>query len=463
MLTKIVDIASITPYANNPRKNDKAVDIVANSITQFGFQQPIVVDKDNVIVVGHTRYKAAKKLGMKQVPITIADKLSPEQINAYRLMDNRSNENAKWDDDMLFQELQALLKDDNLQELSYVTGFTESELNKLFTDKEPDLDKYLNKDAPKSQPGMVWTLGDHRILNGSSNEATSLKLLLTNSNDVDRIDCLWEDPPYGVSYESAGGINRTKAEQEARTHKIANDNLTPAKLDEFLMTHIQTVAPYIKPGAAVYWCHDIRFNELFKQILQSSKFHISDTLIWKKNSTSNWMADYAKFYEPILYGWKEGAPRNWFGKGMDPNTIDLDNLHGKTNDELIDIIKQFVTNYQEVTKEPRSIASLHPTVKPSKLIIYHLINSTKKGDIVFDGFSGSGSTLIAAEKTGRHARCIELEPKFVDVTIARWQELSGFQAVNQHGTKWDDITTPINNEAAMEAFFSLPTEVVTYE
>lgn len=462
MLIKTVELSSITPYANNPRKNDKAVDVVANSITQFGFQQPIVVDKDNVIVVGHTRYKAAKKLQLKTVPITVADTLTPEQINAYRLMDNRSNENAKWDDDLLFTELQALLKDDDIVALSFETGFTESELNKLFNESEKDLSKFLNPDAPRSKTGDLWTLGEHKILNGSSTETTSLKLLL-GEIDPDQINMVWEDPPYGVSYESAGGINRTKAEQEARTHKIANDALKPEQLDQFLLEHIRTITPFVKPGAAIYWCHDIRFNEQFKKILQSNKYHISDTLIWKKNSTSNWMADYAKFYEPILYGWKEGAPRNWYGKGMDPNAFTMDDLKGKNTDELIDIIMSFATNYQEIAKEPRNIASLHPTVKPVKLVMYHLINSSKKDDIVFDGFCGSGSTLIACEKVSRKARCIELEPKFVDVTIARWQELTGLQAVNQHGVKWDDITAPINTNEAMEAFFNLPTEVVTYE
>ncbi len=459
MLIRTVDLSSITPYANNPRKNDKAVDVVANSITQFGFQQPIVVDKNNVIVVGHTRYKAAKKLGLKQVPITVADTLTPEQINAYRLMDNRSNENAKWDDDLLFQELQSLLKDNDIVELSYETGFTESELNKMFNETEKDLSKFLNPDAPKSRTGDLWTLGDHKILNGSSTDSEDIKKLM----DSDKIDMVWEDPPYGVSYETANGINHTKEYNEAKNHKIKNDSLTPAELDGFLMEHVKTINPYIRNGAPIYWCHDIRFNEQFKQILITNKFHISDTLIWKKNNASNWLSNYAKYYEPILYGWKEGAEHPWYGKGMQPSAFQVDDLNSKTKEELIDIIIGIPGNYQEIAKEPRNIASLHPTVKPVKLILYHIINSSKKNDIVFDGFSGSGSTLIACEKASRKARCIELEPKFVDVTIARWQELTGLQAVNQHGTKWDDITAPINNNEAMEAFFNLPTEVVTYE
>jgi DNA modification methylase len=458
MKIDLVDISKIIPYANNPRKNDKAVDVVANSITQFGFQQPIVVDSSNVIIVGHTRYKAAKKLGIKQVPITIADKLTPEQVQAYRLMDNRSNENSKWDDDLLLQELTELLKDDDIQELSYETGFTESELNKLFNEAEPDLEKYLNSNTPKARMGDIWTLGNHRIACGSSNDEKLIAQLM----GTDRIDMIWEDPPYGITYRTAGGINRSEVENKLRDHIIANDTLNAAALDNFLLDHIEAINVYVKRGAPIYWCHDIRFNEQFKQVLINNKFHIADTLIWKKNTTSNWLSNYSKFYEPILYGWKEGE-HPWYGKGSNPNAIDLDKLENKTQAELIEIIKSFDSNYQEFHKESRKVAALHPTVKPVKLIVYHLINSSKVGDIIYDGFAGSGSTLIACERSSRVARCVELETKFVDVTIARWQDLSGLQAINQNGEKWDDIQPPVSDNAVMEAFFNLPSEVTISE
>lgn len=171
---------------------------------------------------------------------------------------------------------------------------------------------------------------------------------------------------------------------------------------------------------------------------------------------STYTVDYAKIYEPILYGWKEGAEHPWYATGMQRNAFEIDKLEDKSREELIKIIKSFNTNYQEVAKEPKKVASLHPTVKPVNLILYHMINSSKINDIVYDGFSGSGSTLIAAEKANRRARCIELEPKFVDVTITRWQELTGLQAVNQHGVKYDDIVSESQNNIILDKFFNLP-------
>jgi DNA modification methylase len=237
--------------------------------------------------------------------------------------------------------------------------------------------------------------------------------------------------------------------------------MTKEELDVFLMTHTQAMNLYVKPGASIYWCHDIRFNAQFKQILETNKYHVADVLIWKKNNSSVWMTNYAKYYEPILYGWKEGAKNSFYAIGMQPNTIDLDKLEDKSTKELIDIILQLRAppNYQEFAREPRAVASLHPTVKPAALIAYHLINSSKEGDIVYDGFSGSGSTLIAATRTKRKAYCIELEPKFVDVTIARWQEETSTQAYRESdNVKWDDIDQGVNTQQNLTSLFDLTPE-----
>ena len=430
-----VDVGKIQPYGNNPRKNDKAVDTVLASIEQYGFQQPIVVDNDYVIIVGHTRFRAAKKLGFKQVPVVIAEGLTKEKANAYRIMDNRSNENAQWDDELLFQELDTLIKDSNLQEVSYETGFTEAELNKLFKQDEDPLIDFTNSEVYRSKTGDVWTLGEHRLVCGDSTNNEHLTLLLQD----EKIDIIWEDPPYGVSYETVNGINYTKEQNEQRNHKIKNDNMTADQLDTFLDAHLAVVAPKLKAGGVVYWSHDIRFTQQFRDLLVKHNVHISDTLIWKKNTLSSFLSDYSKWYEPILYGWKNGAEHAWYGKGSPPNAFSIDELEDMTKEQLIKLLTQEHTNYQEFKKEPRKIASIHPTVKPVKLIVYHLINSSKIGEIVYDGFSGSGSTLIAAERTNRRARCIELEPKFVDATIKRWQEETGLQAVRQDGLLWDNV------------------------
>jgi ParB/RepB/Spo0J family partition protein len=438
-----VDIKTILPYQNNPRKNDKAVETVANSIEQYGFQQPIVVDKNMVIIVGHTRYRAAKKLGLTTIPVSIADQLTEEQAKAYRIMDNRSNENSVWDEDMLYKELEEMIKVSTAQEVSYETGFTESELNKLFKETEEDpIADYIKNETYKSQRGDLWTLGSHKILCGDSTSPEDVKKLL----DKEKIDLVWEDPPYGVSYETANGINYTKEQNEVRNHKIANDNLSPEQLDAFLNQHLSAVIDYVKPGAVFYWCHDIRFTQQFRDLLTAHKIHISDTLIWKKDKHSTWLSNYAKYYEPILYGWKQGAEHAWYGKSMQPNAFTLDELKNKTQEQLIKIIQEFDTNYQEFSREKRDIAMLHPTVKPVKLIVYHIINSSKVGQIVYDGFSGSGSTLIAAEKTGRVARCIEYEPKFVDVTIQRWQQETGLKAIRHDGVLWDDVEITLNQD-----------------
>jgi site-specific DNA-methyltransferase (adenine-specific) len=444
MNIQYIDINKLKPYARNPRKNDRAVDAVANSIEQYGFQQPIVVDSAMTIIVGHTRFRAAKKLELAQVPVVIADTLTEQQAQAYRIMDNRSNENAQWDNQLLLDELGQLLDTLSKQETSYRTGFTESELNKLFKTDDDLLNEIANKLTPitYSRPGDIWTLNNHKIMNGSSTNAFDLAQLLNN----ERIDLVWEDPPYGVKYETANGINHSKEYNELNNHKIANDALTPEQLDQFLEDHISILVPYMKAGAPIYWCHDIRFNHQFKTVLENNSIHIADTLIWRKNNASTWLTDYAKYYEPILYGWKTGAEHPWYGKGMQPNAYTLDDLKTKTNEQLIKIIQDQDTNYQEFKKEPRKIASLHPTVKPVKLIEYHIINSTRRENLVFDGFSGSGSTLLACQMTDRSARCMELESKFVDVTIRRWQEMTGLEAQRQDGVKWNELVEATPNQ-----------------
>jgi site-specific DNA-methyltransferase (adenine-specific) len=410
---------------------------VAESLEQYGFQQPIVVDKEHVIIVGHTRYRAAQSLGLKDVPVLVAKELTEKQAQAYRLMDNRSNENARWDDGMLLEELQTMLSDITIQDASYQSGFTESELNALFRDDRDQLDDLQDHLNPTtySQLGDVWTLGPHRIANGDSTRPETIAELLAG----DPVDLVWEDAPYGITYQTPNGINHSAEYRALTNHIIANDTLSGAELDAFLDAHMKAIVPHMRPGASLYWCHDIRYNHQFKQVLESNGIHIADTLIWRKNNASTWLTDYAKYYEPIIYGWREGAEHAWYGKNMQPNAFDLDGLENKSREQLIRIIQAWDTNYQTFRKEPRKIASLHPTVKPVKLIEYHIINSTQPGQTVYDGFSGSGSTLIACEASGRHARCVELEPKFVDVTIRRWQELTGLAAVRSDGVKWNDL------------------------
>lgn len=441
MQIKYRKINEIRPYSKNPRKISKGVDVVADSIEKYGFQQPIVVDSNNEIIVGHTRYQASKKLGLSEVPVLVANNLTEEQVKAYRIMDNKSGEKTDWDESLLIEELEELMTDTSLHELASDTGFSEAELNKWFSTTDVEgmiLD--ANETPVRAKPGDIYTLGDHRIACGDSTDSNLIAQLL----GTDKIELIWEDPPYGVSYKSPNAIKHGNeyAREWREEHSIENDNLNEEQINELLTNHMSAILPYWKPGGGIYWCHDIRFTYQFKQILTANNVHISDTLIWKKNTHSTFVSDYCKIYEPILYGWQKGAEHRWYAERMQRNAHTVNELEDMTREQLIKLIKQQHTNYQEFNKIPAQTASQwHPTVKPPKLIAYHIINSTKPNDIVYDGFSGSGSTLIACEKTSRVARCIEYKPKYIDVIITRWQDETGLKAVRQDGTLWDDIAT----------------------
>ena len=425
-----VELHTIQPYAKNPRKNTKSIDTVARRIEQYGFQQPIVVDQDNTIIVGHTRYAAAKKLKLPTVPVLRAD-LPADKVKAYRIMDNRASEDSRWDDTLLIDELRDLIQDDDLVTLADQTGFRQNELLRQFKQQEePDLDKYVKDELYTAKQGDIWHLGEHRLACGSTTDTG----LLTELMQEDRIDCIWQDPPYGVAYETANGINYTEEENRLRNHLIQGDQTGITEVVQLLDQQLLSIDDYVKPGAAIYICHDIRFTQDVRHAMVRRNYHISDVLIWKKNNASTWLTDYAKFYEPIFYGWRQGGTRAWHAKGMTPNTLELDDIDTMSEREIRTMLTSIVSNYHRVAKESRKTASLHPTVKPVRLIKMHLVNSTQAGDTVFDGFSGSGSTLIAAEQLQRKARCIELEPKFVDATIRRWQAETGESAHRSDGT-----------------------------
>jgi site-specific DNA-methyltransferase (adenine-specific) len=437
MNIEMMETTSLQPYEKNPRKNEKAVQVVSNSIQQYGFQQPIVVDNDRIIIVGHTRYRAAKNLGIEKVPVLVAKNLDEKQTRSYRIMDNRSNENAQWDESLLFQELEDLITDSTIQDLAYDVGYTENELEKLFREDEDPVEVFNETLQIKAREGDLYTLGEHKLVCGDSTNKEHLELLLGD----DKIDLLWEDPPYGVTYVTPNNISYTAEENLVRdkNRAIKNDNLSGEELDELLDKHLEVIMPYWRNGGSIYWSHDINFNTAFRNLLEKHKVHVADTLIWKKKQHSTWLTDYAKTYEPIIYGWKKGAEHKWYAKIMNYNVNDLDKYEQMSRDQLLKIVKSTHTNVFEFGREDKTIIDLHPTVKPVKLIAYHIYNSTKPGEIVYDGFSGSGSTLMACEKTGRVSRSIEYDPKYVDVIIKRWQDKTGAVARHSDGTLWNDM------------------------
>ena len=394
MKIEIADINTIKPYPNNPRKlSDIAIEKVAKSIKEFGFRQPIVVDKDKVIVVGHTRYRASKKLGYKQVPITIAENLTKEQINAYRIADNRTNEEAKWDDELLKTELKELdYKDFDLK----MTGFDDKQINDLlFEEKQGLTDDDAVPDTPEepiTKLGDIWQLGKHRLLCGDSTDSKHYEKLF---NDL-KADMIFTDPPYNVDYSGLGKNN---------LGKIKNDNQNVDNFNQFLLDAFSLMHDNLKSLSLIYVCHPdshskpkIAFETAFDQY-----FNKSSTIIWDKGNAGMGWQDYRSQHEPILYGWKKGnGKHNFYGD--------------RTQTSVWYLKRDSVANYS------------HPTQKPVALSSKAILNSCKEDDIVFDPFLGSGSTLIACEKLNRKCYGLELDPKYCDVIVKRWEQWTGEKA-----------------------------------
>lgn len=400
MKIETIDIERVIPYARNPRKNAGAVDKVAASLREFGFRQPIVVDENYTVIVGHTRLLAAKKLGMTEVPVHIAEGLTDAQIKAYRIADNRTNEEAEWDIDLLKVEFKDL--QDQGCDLS-MTAFSEDELKKFFAEAaegltDPDSTPEFTENA-KSKLGDIWVCGQHRIMCGSSLELTAMEQLC----DQQRIDMLLTDPPYNVAYE--GGT------KEKLT--IKNDSMSDEAFRVFLRDAFVTADAVMKPGAVFYIWHADKEGLNFRLALKDAGWKDRQLLIWEKSSLVLGRWDYQSKHEPCLYGWKEGAAHLWAADRKQTTILKFD-------------------------KPSRN--GEHPTMKPVALFEYQLLNNTKGGDIVLDSFGGSGTTLIAAEKNGRIARIMELDPKYVDVIVKRWQDFTGKEAVlESSGKKFNEI------------------------
>ena len=399
-------LEQIIPYARNPRNNAQAIATVAASIQEFGWRQPIVVDEALVVLAGHTRLEAARKLGFKTVPVHVAKGLTEAQARAFRIMDNRSSENAEWDKDLLNLELADLLEADFDLGL---TGFTDDELNALMNGLDANSGPQEGEDDipdtpedPVSRPGDLWVLGNHRLLCGDSTVATDYEKVL---GDV-KADLCFCDPPYNVDY--AGGVG---AEKAGKGRRIKNDALGDA-FGQFLYDACVLINTYT--DGAVYICMSSSELQTLQAAFKSAGGHWSTFIIWAKDRFTLGRADYQRQYEPILYGWPEGVKRHWCG---DRNQGDV----------------------WEIARPHKN--DLHPTMKPVALVERAIRNSSRKGDLVFDPFGGSGTTLIAAEKTGRHASLIELDPKYVDVIVRRWQEFTGREAqLSETGQNFAEVT-----------------------
>ncbi len=397
--------AKLLPYARNARTHsDDQVAQIAASIAEFGFTNPILAGSDGVIVAGHGRLAAAQKLGLAVVPVVVLDHLSPTQRRALVIADNRIAENAGWDDAMLRIEIASLQDDDFDVSL---TGFDADALAELMAGDEPDGEGETDDDAvpelsetPISRPGDVWSLGGHRLLCGDSTVTESYDRLL----DGEQVDMVFTDPPYNVNY-----ANSAKDKMRGKDRAILNDNLGDGFYD-FLLAALTPTIAHCRGG--IYVAMSSSELDVLQAAFRAAGGKWSTFIIWAKNTFTLGRADYQRQYEPILYGWPEGAQRHWCG---DRDQGDVWNI-----------------------KKPQK-NDLHPTMKPVELVERAIRNSSRPGDVVLDPFGGSGTTLIAAEKSGRLARLIELDPKYVDVIVRRWQDWTGKQATRESdGALFDD-------------------------
>lgn len=397
---KVVGIGTVRPFENNPRINDGGVDAVAASLKEFGWNQAIVVDGDGVIICGHTRLKAAQKLGLDVVPVVVASHLTSEQVKAYRVADNRSSELSAWDVEKLEAEMF------ELSQMGFDMepfGFDEAALAEILGEDDPVGNGKTDPDAapeappvPISERGAVYQLGPHRLMCGDA----------TNPEDVarlcDRDADLWlTDPPYNVDY-----TGKTKD-----ALKIQNDKMSNPQFRAFLVAAFESATARMKPGASFYMFHADSEGFNFRGACHDVELQVRQCLIWVKNVFVMGRQDYQWKHEPILYGWKSGGSHAWYGDRSQTTVL-------------------------EFNRPARSAE--HPTMKPVNLLVYLIKNSSKRGDTVLDTFAGSGSTVIACEQTGRAARAMEIDPRFVDVIRQRWAEF-----VHGEGCEWATLTPEV--------------------
>ena len=370
-------LTDLIPYENNPRINDDAIDVVANSIKEFGFKNPIIIDKDNVIVCGHTRRLAAIKLGLTEVPCIRADDLTEDQIKAFRVADNKTSELSTWDLDKLKIEL----GDIELNMADF--GFEDllDQMKELPEDDEFDADTELEKEAFVKK-GDIWHLGRHKLMCGDSTTSDVQVLMEGKYADL----CV-TDAPYNVDYEGGSGM------------KIQNDNMSGEEFYKFLDKAFKNINLCLKPGACFYEFFATREHVNFENALKDNDLSPKQELIWSKNGQFTLgRQDYQWDFEPCFYGWKNGASHNWYSDRKQKCVLTFD-------------------------KPKRN--ELHPTQKPVPLISYLMKNSSRPKDLVIDLFGGSGTTLIAAEETDRTCFTMEIDEKYASAIVRRYVKARG--------------------------------------
>ena len=397
----IKEVSELVPYANNSRlHSDAQVEQLVASIKEFGFTNPILVNEEGGIIAGHGRVLAAQRMGMIQVPSIVITGLNEAQQKALVIADNQLALNAEWDFGKLKLEIGAL------EDLNFdlnVLGFEDDFLKDLMaetTDGETDADAVPDiPDDPVTEPGDVWILGRHRVMCGDSLSIDHVEKLCENQ----LVDMWLTDPPYNVAY-----VGKTK---DALT--IENDQMGDSNFREFLRDSYSAADAVMKAGAVFYIWHADSEGYNFRGAAHDVGWTVRQCLIWKKQTMVMGRQDYHWLHEPCLYGWKEGAGHLWASDRKQTTILEFDRPTRSTE---------------------------HPTMKPVELFAYQMLNNTKGDDIVLDSFGGSGTTIIAAEKYGRRGRAMELDPKYCDVIVQRWQEFTGKEALlEQDGRPFSEV------------------------
>jgi DNA modification methylase len=386
-------IDRLIPFLRNARTHTpEQIAQIAGSIAEFGWTNPILVGPDHVVIAGHARLLAARKLGMSEVPVIELGHLSETQRRALVIADNQLALNAGWDEEMLRTELQALEKEGLDLEL---VGFSDDELSELLMDPDEVVSGNTDEDAAPelqetvvSAAGDLWVLGPHRVLCGDATSRADVQRLIAGES----ADLVFTDPPYNVSYEGYTEDRLT----------IQGDRMSAEQFMGFLREAFGSYRSVIKPGASVYVCHSSSWQREFQNAMEVAGFEVRCQIIWAKNTFAWGFGRYKFQHEPIFYCHVAGQSDAWYGD------------------------KSQSTLWHE--KKPAA-NRIHPTAKPVELVERALVNSSKAGDVVVDLFGGSGSTLIGCERRGRKARLMEIDPKYADCIVRRWQDYTGSQAV----------------------------------
>lgn len=456
---KLRRLDELVPYYRNSRTHSPAqVEMLDRLMGEFGFTNTVLVD-DMGIVAGHGRCMALEQrykrgdqvkfpngspIPIGYVPTLDVSGWSPAQRKAYIIADNQSALQAGWDEDALRLELK------ELEALDYdltLTAFDEADLDLLLadiveapTDADPDAAPEL-PDEPVSVPGDVWVCGAHRVACGSSLSLDDWDRLMAG----ERADVCWTDPPYNVDIGSKNkSLDRADGGKRAKTGGIQNDKMADGDFRQFLLDMYAAVFSVLKPGAPIYVAHPDREAHNFRSTFEDAGFKFSSMVIWKKNVMVLGMSDYQPIHEPIIYGWKPGSAHRWYGGRKNTSVIDLGEgspfvrmEDGRYQIKMGDSVL-VVSADAMVEEHPSSVlyeakpakSGLHPTQKPVALVERMLKQSARAGDIVIDAFGGSGSTMLAADRLGMSARLMELDPRFVDVIVKRWQDYTGRRAVH---------------------------------